>query len=163
MGEPNQIEPSSRARRFAGKRRGGAETSIVELADSYEILEPEQGMDLRACGRIIRKRLFTILTVFLVVFVVTAIAMLRQKPTYRAQAVLEIQKENPDIPTILHEVLHHPGGARRPEPEAAQGPQGFLTHPSPARAQEVREGGNRLCFVRDPDGYRIEILERPAS
>ena len=27
----------------------------------------------------------------------------------------------------------------------------------------VREGGNRLCFVRDPDGYRIEILERPAS
>src|SRR5437764_12351965 len=24
----------------------------------------------------------------------------------------------------------------------------------------VREGGNRLCFVRDPDGYRIEVLER---
>jgi lactoylglutathione lyase len=24
----------------------------------------------------------------------------------------------------------------------------------------IREGGNRLCFVRDPDGYRIEILER---
>jgi lactoylglutathione lyase len=23
----------------------------------------------------------------------------------------------------------------------------------------VREGGNRLCFVKDPDGYRIEILE----
>jgi lactoylglutathione lyase len=26
----------------------------------------------------------------------------------------------------------------------------------------VREGGNRLCFVRDPDGYRVEIIERPA-
>jgi len=25
----------------------------------------------------------------------------------------------------------------------------------------IREGGNRLCFVRDPDGYRIELLERP--
>jgi len=24
----------------------------------------------------------------------------------------------------------------------------------------VREGGNRLCFVRDPDDYRIEIIER---
>lgn len=24
----------------------------------------------------------------------------------------------------------------------------------------IRAGGNRLCFVRDPDGYRIEILER---
>ena len=23
----------------------------------------------------------------------------------------------------------------------------------------VREGGNRLAFVRDPDGYRVEILE----
>jgi lactoylglutathione lyase len=24
----------------------------------------------------------------------------------------------------------------------------------------VRDGGSRLCFVRDPDGYRIELLER---
>jgi len=24
----------------------------------------------------------------------------------------------------------------------------------------VREGGNRLCFVRDPDDFRIEIIER---
>jgi len=23
----------------------------------------------------------------------------------------------------------------------------------------VRDGGNRLCFVRDPDSYRIEIIE----
>jgi lactoylglutathione lyase len=23
----------------------------------------------------------------------------------------------------------------------------------------VREGGSRLCFVKDPDGYRVEILE----
>ena len=27
----------------------------------------------------------------------------------------------------------------------------------------VREGGNRLCFVRDPDGYRIEIIEEIAG
>ena len=27
----------------------------------------------------------------------------------------------------------------------------------------VREGGSRLCFVRDPDGYRIELLEKPPS
>jgi lactoylglutathione lyase len=26
----------------------------------------------------------------------------------------------------------------------------------------VREGGSRLCFVRDPDGYRIEIVESRA-
>jgi lactoylglutathione lyase len=26
----------------------------------------------------------------------------------------------------------------------------------------VREGGSRLCFVRDPDGYRIELIEKSA-
>ena len=25
----------------------------------------------------------------------------------------------------------------------------------------IREGGSRLCFVRDPDDYRIELLEFP--
>jgi lactoylglutathione lyase len=24
----------------------------------------------------------------------------------------------------------------------------------------VREGGSRICFVRDPDGYRVELVER---
>ena len=27
----------------------------------------------------------------------------------------------------------------------------------------VREGGSRICFVRDPDGYRIEIIERAGA
>jgi lactoylglutathione lyase len=27
----------------------------------------------------------------------------------------------------------------------------------------VREGGSRLCFVRDPDGYRIELIEKPTA
>ena len=26
----------------------------------------------------------------------------------------------------------------------------------------VREGGSRLCFIRDPDGYRVELIERAA-
>ncbi len=26
---------------------------------------------------------------------------------------------------------------------------------------QVREGGSRICFVRDPDGYRVELIERP--
>jgi lactoylglutathione lyase len=24
----------------------------------------------------------------------------------------------------------------------------------------VREGGSRLCFVNDPDGYRVELIDR---
>ena len=27
----------------------------------------------------------------------------------------------------------------------------------------VREGGSRLCFIRDPDGYRIELIDRGRS
>ena len=27
---------------------------------------------------------------------------------------------------------------------------------------QVREGGSWLCFVRDPDDYRIELIGRPA-
>jgi lactoylglutathione lyase len=27
---------------------------------------------------------------------------------------------------------------------------------------QVSEGGSRICFVRDPDEYRIELIERPA-
>lgn len=26
----------------------------------------------------------------------------------------------------------------------------------------IRDGGSRLCFVRDPDGYRVELIERTA-
>jgi lactoylglutathione lyase len=27
----------------------------------------------------------------------------------------------------------------------------------------VRDGGSRICFVRDPDGYRIELIETGAG
>ena len=37
--------------------------------------------------------------------------------------------------------------------------QGIQPEREPYR---VREGGSRICFVRDPDGYRIEIIEREA-
>ena len=28
---------------------------------------------------------------------------------------------------------------------------------------QVREGGSWLCFVRDPDGYRIELIDRSGN
>jgi lactoylglutathione lyase len=40
---------------------------------------------------------------------------------------------------------------------AALGRMGVEPEKPPYR---VREGGSRLCFVRDPDGYRIELIER---
>jgi lactoylglutathione lyase len=40
--------------------------------------------------------------------------------------------------------------------EALKG-QGIEPEREPYR---VREGGSLLCFVRDPDGYRIELIDR---
>jgi capsular exopolysaccharide synthesis family protein len=93
MGEQYQVRPSR-------KGRSALEARVVEISDSYEFLEPENAIDLRFCGHILRKRLSTILIVFSGLLAVITIATLKQKPVYRAQAVLEIQKENPDIPTI---------------------------------------------------------------
>jgi lactoylglutathione lyase len=40
---------------------------------------------------------------------------------------------------------------------AKLGEQGIEPEREPYR---VREGGSRLCFVRDPDDYRIELIDR---
>jgi len=42
---------------------------------------------------------------------------------------------------------------------ALQG-QGIEPEREPYR---VREGGSLLCFVRDPDGYRIELIDRSGA
>jgi lactoylglutathione lyase len=38
--------------------------------------------------------------------------------------------------------------------------QGIEPEKEPYR---VREGGSLLCFVRDPDGYRIELIDRSGA
>src|SRR5256884_7205775 len=96
MTEHDKLERYERSR----PNGSAAESRVVKVADSYEILEPQEAPDFRAYARILRKRLPTVLIVFSILFGVGLIATLKQKPVYRAQALLEIQKENPDIPTI---------------------------------------------------------------
>lgn len=46
------------------------------------------------------------------------------------------------------------------------GPLAALKEPGIEPEREpyrVRDGGSRLCFVRDPDDYRIELIERSGS
>ncbi len=38
--------------------------------------------------------------------------------------------------------------------------QGIEAEREPYR---VREGGSLICFVRDPDGYRLELIEKPGA
>jgi lactoylglutathione lyase len=42
---------------------------------------------------------------------------------------------------------------------AQLGEQGIEPEKPPYR---IREGGSLLCFVQDPDGYRIELIEKSA-
>jgi len=100
MNDQNQVELYGAPQRFDRKAPGASYARVVEIPDSFEVLESGETLDVRSYGRILRKRLPTILIVFLILFTAILIVTLKQKPVYRAQAMLEIQKENPDIPTI---------------------------------------------------------------
>src|SRR5436853_4786168 len=100
MSEQNKVEVYRRRARGERAGLGFLDNRVVALSDSFEILEPEEPIDLRVYARILRKRLATLLIVFFLVFTVVLIATLKEKPVYSAQVLLEIQKENPDITTI---------------------------------------------------------------
>src|SRR6059058_3557597 len=93
------------------KRENGFEISpyvrrSVDSFGQHELLAGSAGEGghhtpgLLEFWRVIRKRQATILTVAAIVFVATLLATLKQKPFYRALALVEIQKENPDIPSL---------------------------------------------------------------
>src|SRR6516164_3076961 len=71
-----------------------------ELTEPYQTEEAVDGTDLRAYGRTIRKRRWTVLSIVLVIFTIASIMTWKQKPIYRANALVEIQKENANIPTV---------------------------------------------------------------
>ena len=100
MDEQNNVELFGRGHRPERRGAPSLDARIVELPDSYEILESGPPLDLRSHGRTLRKRWPTIFIVFFILFTAVLIVTLKQKPVYRAQVLLEIQKENPDIPTI---------------------------------------------------------------
>jgi succinoglycan biosynthesis transport protein ExoP len=57
----------------------------------------EKPPDLLAWWRVIRKRRWTVLTAFIVLFAAVLVGSLEEKPVYRAKALIEIDKENPSI------------------------------------------------------------------
>lgn len=71
---------------------------LLEL--NREIGDAEQSPDLRAYWRIIQKRRWTIFSIVLVMFTLALIVTVKEKRVYRADALLEIEKENPNIPTV---------------------------------------------------------------
>src|SRR6516225_11674380 len=71
-----------------------------ELTEPYQSEEAPDGTDLRAYWRTVRKRRWTVLSIVLVIFTIASIMTWKQKPVYRADALVEIQKENANIPTV---------------------------------------------------------------
>ena len=57
----------------------------------------EKPPDLLAFWRMVRKRRWTILAAFSVLFAIVVVGTLKEKPVYRATALIEIEKENPSL------------------------------------------------------------------
>lgn len=91
---PSQkIERYEPAARFLERRRPA-------LPARYDTVELEEVGSLLAYWRILRKRRWTILTLTFVCFTLVFIWTLKQKPVYRAQALLEIESEDPEIVSV---------------------------------------------------------------
>jgi polysaccharide biosynthesis transport protein len=73
------------------RRASRAPASIIEL---------EKAPDLLAYWKVIRRRRWTVLIAFTVLFGGVLVETLNQKPVYRAKALLEIEKENPSLVTL---------------------------------------------------------------
>jgi polysaccharide biosynthesis transport protein len=63
------------------------------------IIEFEKAPDLLAYWKVIRKRWRTVLIAFTVLFGAVLFGTLNEKPVYRAKALLEIERENPNLVT----------------------------------------------------------------
>jgi uncharacterized protein involved in exopolysaccharide biosynthesis len=61
------------------------------------VQQMEKPPDLLAFWRLIRKRRWTILTAFSLLFAIVVVGTLKEKPVYRATALIEIEKENPSL------------------------------------------------------------------
>ncbi len=57
----------------------------------------EKPPDLLAWWKVIRKRKWTVLAAFFVLFTAVLIGSIKEKPVYRAKALIEIDKENPSV------------------------------------------------------------------
>ncbi len=64
----------------------------------------EQEFDLRGYVQVIRKRKWTIIAVFMIVFLLAAVHTFRATPVYKAAARIVLEKENPNIVSV-QEVL----------------------------------------------------------
>lgn len=76
------------------------EPRITGPQSVYEGIDGEEEPNLRAYWGAVQKRRWTILSVVLATLTLVLIATLKEKPVYRAAALLEIEKENANIVSV---------------------------------------------------------------
>ncbi len=81
-------------------RQNVPQLRVNQGAVASPIEEQESVPDLLEYWGVIRKRYATVLIVLLFVFTIGLLATFRGKPVYEARTLIEIQKENPDVPTL---------------------------------------------------------------
>ena len=89
-GDNNKMEVFKAGEAPLERRHASAATNVIEF---------EKAPDLLAYWKVIRKRRWTVLIAFAVLFGAVLFGTLKQKPVYRAKALLEIEKENPSLVT----------------------------------------------------------------
>lgn len=67
---------------------------------TYKSIDIQEVPHLGKYWTVIRKRYATVLTTLFLVFTAALIGTLKEKPTYEAKTLIEIQKEDPDIPSL---------------------------------------------------------------
>ncbi|HUJ32842.1 MAG TPA: polysaccharide biosynthesis tyrosine autokinase [Candidatus Acidoferrum sp.] len=90
MGIENRIELLQPVPRAIERRQPQILTLKAEAAP---------GVNLLSYWIVLRKRRWTVLTILAVIFAVDLIVTVKEKPLYEAKALIEIERENPNIPT----------------------------------------------------------------
>ena len=93
MSDEKSVERYEPAARTLERRRPGVPAPL-------QTLEMEPAADLLSYWRILRKRRWTLASILVVLLVVVLVGTLKQKPVYRAKALLEIEREGPNILTV---------------------------------------------------------------
>ncbi len=75
----------------------GGQLQFLTTGYSTPLVLEEKQVHLRDHWKILRKRQWTIIAVFLIVFITTAIITFTMKPIYRGTTTIQINKENPNI------------------------------------------------------------------
>lgn len=94
------MDPDTQITRYSAEAESSLKEGQAPTISVHPRSQPDEVPDLLEYWRIMRKRRGTILTVLFVVFALTLFATLKEKPVYEARTLIEIEKENADIPTV---------------------------------------------------------------